>query len=61
MELEEKQANALINFQQEQVVLNAELAGATDLEISQLQNLADFHSTLADNINLTAAQKIFSN
>ena len=57
LELEEKQANALINFQQEQVVLNAELAGATDLEISQLQNLADFHSTLADNINLTAAQK----
>ena len=57
LQLEEEQANALINFQQEQVVLNAELAGATDLEISQLQNLADFHSTLADNINLTAAQK----
>ena len=57
LQLEEEQANALINFQQEQVVLNAELSGATDLEISQLQNLADFHSTVADNINLTAAQK----
>ena len=57
LQLEEEQSNALINFQQEQVVLSAELSGATDLEVSQLQNLADFHSTLADNINLSAAQK----
>nr|BAR35013.1 phage tape measure protein [uncultured Mediterranean phage uvMED] len=57
LQLEEEQSNALINFQQEQVVLSAELSGATDLEVSQLQNLADFHSTLADNINLTAGQK----
>ena len=55
--LEEEQANALINFQQEQVVLNAELAGATEVEIQQLQNLNDFYSTLADNISLTAGQK----
>ena len=55
--LEEEQANALINFQQEQVVLNAELAGATEVEIQQLQNLNDFYSTLADNVNLSSGAK----
>ena len=55
--LEERQRNSLINLQQEQVVLNAELAGATEVEIQQLQNLNDFYSTLADNVSLTAGQK----